>query len=265
MACLALILWLVFGLLAIAGPRLAPVPADRVVGPDRNAAAGLARLEWWGGVSSSLAIAAAVAAPILDLAGTLDPYEDLDSTGVQVAGVVLFAIGLVGTFALQIAMGDSWRVGVDEAERTELVTDGPFAVVRNPIYSTMLPAMAGIALLVPNPVSFGAIVLMIVALEIQTRLTKSRTCSGSTARPTPTTRPGSAASCRGHRPVIPSRSRRRRVEPVQGGADHLVALGLVQDLVPQPGQVADRDVLGGRRVSASIRLPSGATIGSVAE
>ena len=39
--------------------------------------------------------------------------------------------------AAQLAMGDSWRIGVDPDERTELVTGGPFASVRNPIFSAM--------------------------------------------------------------------------------------------------------------------------------
>ena len=39
---------------------------------------------------------------------------------VHVAGVVLFVLGLAATLAAQVAMGESWRIGVDEAERTEL-------------------------------------------------------------------------------------------------------------------------------------------------
>ena len=40
-------------------------------------------------------------------------------------------------------MGRSWRIGVEEGERTDLVTGGPFAIVRNPIYASMLPAFLG--------------------------------------------------------------------------------------------------------------------------
>ncbi|MET9817324.1 MULTISPECIES: hypothetical protein [unclassified Streptomyces] len=34
-------------------------------------------------------------------------------------------------------MGASWRVGVDVGERTALITGGPFAYVRNPIFTAM--------------------------------------------------------------------------------------------------------------------------------
>ena len=55
-------------------------------------------------------------------------------------------------------MGDSWRIGVEESDRTELVTGGVFGLVRNPIYTGMIPAFVGIALLVPNPVALAAFV-----------------------------------------------------------------------------------------------------------
>ena len=33
-------------------------------------------------------------------------------------------------------IGTSWRVAVNASERTELVTSGPFALVRNPLRTT---------------------------------------------------------------------------------------------------------------------------------
>ena len=67
-------------------------------------------------------------------------------------------------------MGDSWRIGVDEEERTALVTSGPFAVVRNPIFAAMLPTSLGLALLVPNVVALAGLAALVIALEIQVRL-----------------------------------------------------------------------------------------------
>jgi len=66
-------------------------------------------------------------------------------------------------------MGASWRVGVDVRERTELVTGGLFRFVRNPIFSAMLVALVGLALLVPNAVSLLALVSSFAGLEIQVR------------------------------------------------------------------------------------------------
>ncbi|MGQ1797409.1 methyltransferase family protein [Kocuria oceani] len=67
-------------------------------------------------------------------------------------------------------MGASWRVGVDASERTELVTTGAFAVVRNPIFTAMLTTLVGLTLLVPTMVSAAALLCLLVAVELQVRL-----------------------------------------------------------------------------------------------
>jgi protein-S-isoprenylcysteine O-methyltransferase Ste14 len=126
--------------------------------------------EWIGGVLFVVALALGVLAPVLDLAGVLDPIAAIDTDTVHAAGGGLFFGGLVSTVLAQAAMGDSWRIGVDVEQRTELVTDGPFAYVRNPIFAGMIPTALGIALMVPNVVAVFAVVALLVALEIQTRL-----------------------------------------------------------------------------------------------
>ena len=127
-------------------------------------------LEWVAGVLFVVAIAVGVAAPALDVADVLEPLDALDSAGVRATGAAIFLVGLIATFYAQVAMGESWRIGVDEQERTALVTSGPFAVVRNPIFAGMLPASLGLALLVPNIVALAGLAALLVALEIQVRL-----------------------------------------------------------------------------------------------
>src|SRR4051794_20602540 len=85
------------------------------------------------------------------------PIAVLDHRGVRVAGIVLAAAGIAGTAGAQLAMGRAWRIGVDPTERTSLVTRGPFALVRNPIYAAMIPFFAGIALIVGNLVGLAAV------------------------------------------------------------------------------------------------------------
>jgi protein-S-isoprenylcysteine O-methyltransferase Ste14 len=127
-------------------------------------------IEWVSGVLFELAIGVVVAAAILDLSDALDPISAFDESLVQGIGIVLAAAGLAATLGAQWAMGDSWRVGVDPGERTELVTDGPFSFVRNPIYAGVIPFFAGIMLLVPNLVAIGGFALLVFGLELQTRL-----------------------------------------------------------------------------------------------
>jgi protein-S-isoprenylcysteine O-methyltransferase Ste14 len=126
-------------------------------------------IEWISGVLFELAIAVVVTGAVLDAGDVLDPIAGLGEDPVQAAGIVLAVAGLAVTLGAQWAMGDSWRVGVDPGERTELVTHGPFSIVRNPIYSGVIPFFAGVALLVPNPVAIGGFALLIAGLELQTR------------------------------------------------------------------------------------------------
>ncbi len=50
------------------------------------------------------------------------------------------------------------------------ITAGPFALVRNPIFSAMVPAFLGLALLVPNIAALAGFAALLVALEVQVRL-----------------------------------------------------------------------------------------------
>jgi protein-S-isoprenylcysteine O-methyltransferase Ste14 len=123
-------------------------------------------------LASSLFVAAIVllaAGPIADLAGAAR-FEALDSTAVGVVGFVVAAAGIFLTIVAQLSMGDSWRIGVDPNERTELVTGGIFGMVRNPIFTAMVLASIGLALLVPNWWSLAALVVLVVGLEVQVRL-----------------------------------------------------------------------------------------------
>jgi protein-S-isoprenylcysteine O-methyltransferase Ste14 len=67
-------------------------------------------------------------------------------------------------------MGTSWRIGVKETERTELVTGGPFALVRNPIFTAMVVAQLGLTLMVLSWLSMAALVCLVIAIEAQVRL-----------------------------------------------------------------------------------------------
>ena len=83
-------------------------------------------------------------------------------------------LGILGAAAAittraQLDLGRSWRVGVDEAERTELVTNGTFSVVRNPIFSGVVLAVVGLGLSVPSPATWSAMLALLAGLELQVR------------------------------------------------------------------------------------------------
>jgi protein-S-isoprenylcysteine O-methyltransferase Ste14 len=142
--------------------------------------------EWLAGVGFATALLIGAAAAVLDLIDVVEPISALDTRAVQIVGLVLAIAGIGATLAAQLAMGDSWRIGVDPAERTELVTSGPFAIVRNPIYAAMLPTTVGLALLVPSGVALAGLVALALALELQVRVVEEphliRTHGGAYAR-----------------------------------------------------------------------------------
>ena len=127
-------------------------------------------VEWLAGVGFTLAIVLGASAPILDLLDVVDPIDALNGHGAHAVGTVLAVAGIAGTLFAQMAMGESWRIGVDPEERTELVTSGPFALVRNPIFSAMLPTALGLVLVVPSWVAIAGLVGLLVALEVQVRV-----------------------------------------------------------------------------------------------
>lgn len=136
----------------------------------RGISGAIGSAEWCGGVLFVVALAGIVAAPLAELVGLLHPWAPLATPTAHIAGLALAGTGMAGTLWSQMAMGDEWRIGVDHGERTNLVASGPFRYVRNPIFSSMVIGMTGIALLAPNPLSAVGIVALVAALQLQVRL-----------------------------------------------------------------------------------------------
>jgi protein-S-isoprenylcysteine O-methyltransferase Ste14 len=126
--------------------------------------------QWFGGISLILAMFTTFTAPVLQLAGVVGPLPFLRATGIQVAGIAITVFGIIATAYSQLAMGDSWRVGVDESETTTLVRTGVFGFVRNPIYVGMFVLWLGTTLITPNAVAIAGYGLLVVSIEVQVRL-----------------------------------------------------------------------------------------------
>lgn len=169
MAVLALVLYVVFFLLAFV-LRMA-IQLRRTGSTGFHGVGGSpGSPEWTAGVAFASSVAVGASAAPLALLDLVEPIDALDVTAVHAAGIALAAVGLAATLYAQLAMGASWRIGVDAEERTALVTGGPFAIVRNPIYAGMLPAVLGLALLVPSWVALAGFAGLLASLELQVRV-----------------------------------------------------------------------------------------------
>ena len=166
-AVLALVLYLA-GLLAVFGWRSLALRRRTGDAGLRLRAGPVWSVGWWAKLLFLAALLLGAAGPASGLSG-VDPLSWLDSAAARVAGGVLAVAGIAATLAAQSDMGTSWRVGVDAAERTRLVTTGAFGLVRNPVFSAMVLGSAGIALLVPNVVSLAATAVLVASIEPQVR------------------------------------------------------------------------------------------------
>jgi protein-S-isoprenylcysteine O-methyltransferase Ste14 len=127
-------------------------------------------LEWWALAGTDLGyLTVGLGAPLADLAG-LPPLAILDRPMVQGLGVAVAVLGIVLALVAQLSLGASWRIGIDEAERTDLVTTGVFRVVRNPIFAAVIVTFLGIALMVPNPVAIAGVAVTVIGIQVQVRL-----------------------------------------------------------------------------------------------
>ncbi len=121
------------------------------------------------GAGFAAALAVTVLGPALQFASAVTPLSVLQAGWIHLAGIALATLGIALTVWAQLDMGDSWRVGVDADETTELVRGRVFGWVRNPIYSAMLVFECGIALVAANVVTIAGLALAIAALELQVR------------------------------------------------------------------------------------------------
>jgi protein-S-isoprenylcysteine O-methyltransferase Ste14 len=121
--------------------------------------------ERMGGLLLVAALAFGLASPVAALLGTTPRVGAVQAA----VGAVAYAAGLALTLWAQVHMGASWRIGVNPAERTALVTGGPFAFARNPIFTGMIAVALGLALLVPNVWALLALASLVSGLELHVR------------------------------------------------------------------------------------------------
>lgn len=165
----ALALFIVFMLLSGAARTLIQHRRTGDTGNRRTWAARGSQ-EWWGPAVADLGyLTVGLGAPAAALAG-MPPLGVLDHPVVRGLGVALGTLGILATFGAQLALGASWRIGVDQSERTTPVTTGPFQLVRNPVFTAAASVFLGLVLMVPNLVAIAGLAVTLIGIEIQVRL-----------------------------------------------------------------------------------------------
>jgi protein-S-isoprenylcysteine O-methyltransferase Ste14 len=92
-----------------------------------------------------------------------------DSESVRRVGLVLTLAGLAFTVWARIHLGQFWSARVGLKEDHELIQSGPYAWVRHPIYSGILVAVIGSAVVAGDYRALLAVVLVWVGLSLKAR------------------------------------------------------------------------------------------------
>ncbi|MEO1261399.1 MAG: isoprenylcysteine carboxylmethyltransferase family protein [Bacteroidota bacterium] len=104
----------------------------------------------------------------------LIPFLQLDNTGWHFPlGAMLVAGSLIWIVFSQQQMANSWRIGIDTKNKTELVSNGVFSISRNPIYLGLIFCFTGIFFLMPNLLVLIVTILGIICIFIQVKMEES--------------------------------------------------------------------------------------------
>ena len=98
------------------------------------------------------------------------PLWYLEYPILQKIGYVMLLLSLVIVWVAQSQMADSWRIGIDEENKTELVTNGLFRYSRNPIFLGIMVANIGLFSVLPNAFTMLIVALSTISVNTQIRL-----------------------------------------------------------------------------------------------
>ncbi len=104
----------------------------------------------------------------LEAIGVVHPQVDFGETA-NMLGAAISLGGIALMIVSQYQMGTAWRFGVDEAERTDLVTGGLYAFGRNPIYSGVFLFCTGLLVLLPHIYMLIFLATAWLSIELQVR------------------------------------------------------------------------------------------------
>jgi protein-S-isoprenylcysteine O-methyltransferase Ste14 len=98
------------------------------------------------------------------------PFWYLENPYMEKVGWALLVISLIFVWLAQTQMANSWRIGIDKEQKTELVTSGIFSISRNPIFLGIMVANIGLFLVLPNAFTLLIVSLSTISINTQIRL-----------------------------------------------------------------------------------------------
>ncbi len=96
------------------------------------------------------------------------PFWYLENPILQKIGWIFLFVSLILVWISQSQMSTSWRIGIDEENKTKLVTNGMFSISRNPIFLGIMIANIGLFLVIPN--AFTLLIISLSTLSVNTQI-----------------------------------------------------------------------------------------------
>ena len=103
-----------------------------------------------------------------------------DSLALEFIALLVALVAFILTWLCWQKMGKSWRMGIDPAEKTNLITTGPYARVRHPIYALSSLLMLATVLAIPSPLMLLVAGIHLTLLQLEARREEKylATCHG---------------------------------------------------------------------------------------
>lgn len=98
------------------------------------------------------------------------PLNYLDKPILKIIGIALSLASLIFILSAQKTMADSWRIGIDDKNKTKLIKNGAFKYSRNPIFLGMILVLVGVTLILATYFIIYLTVLSYIIISIQVRL-----------------------------------------------------------------------------------------------
>lgn len=105
----------------------------------------------------------------LNIFGLNSQYAGMTGIEWDITGFFIGLIGLSFCLYAQVKMKNSWRVGIDESSKEELITTGIFRLIRNPTYLGLFLLNFGVWFIWPTHLVFYLNLVFILLLEVQVR------------------------------------------------------------------------------------------------
>ena len=98
------------------------------------------------------------------------PLYFFEHQKIKLLGVILALVSFVWIIISQNNMRQSWRIGIDLQNKTELITGGVYKISRNPIYVGIVGSLVSLFCITPNVVTLFIALIAFILIQTQIRL-----------------------------------------------------------------------------------------------